>query len=149
MLVQNRLFRKHATGSFSDLCFAIIRDPAMLEYLDNDENRRASPNENLAREMMELRPREGHDYTEKDIKEGPAHRLHLRGRRVRLPAPAARRRTEDHPRKERRLRRRRLPADHPRAAGRQRVHLLEALSLLRQRRAQRNGVPGRTRSRSS
>lgn len=71
MLVQNRLFRKHATGSFSDLCFAIIRDPAMLEYLDNDENRRASPNENLAREMMELFVLgEGHDYTEKDIKEG-------------------------------------------------------------------------------
>lgn len=71
MLVQNQLFRQHATGSFADLCFAIIRDPAMLEYLDNDENRRSSPNENLARELMELFVLgEGNGYTERDIKEG-------------------------------------------------------------------------------
>src|SRR5690606_1790846 len=61
----------HATGSFAKLCFGIIRDPAMLEYLDNDENRRRSPNENLARELMELfLLGEGNDYTEQDIREG-------------------------------------------------------------------------------
>src|SRR5690606_18124445 len=69
-LLQNQLFRSHATGSFAKLCFGIIRDPAMLEYLDNDENRRRSPNENLARELMELFILgEGNDYTEQDIRE--------------------------------------------------------------------------------
>ncbi len=71
MYVQNQLFRKYASGNFADLVFQVIRDPAMLKYLDNDENRRQSPNENLARELMELFVLgEGNDYTEKDIKEG-------------------------------------------------------------------------------
>lgn len=70
MLQQNNLFRTHATGNFADLVSWIIRDPAMLEYLDNNENRKGSPNENLARELMELFCLgEGHDYTESDIKE--------------------------------------------------------------------------------
>jgi uncharacterized protein (DUF1800 family) len=71
MLLQNQLFRRYAVGNFGDLCAAIIRDPAMLKYLDNDENRRASPNENLARELMELFVLgEGQGYSERDIKEG-------------------------------------------------------------------------------
>lgn len=71
MLLQNQLFRRHATGSFAKLCAGIIRDPAMLKYLDNDENRRNAPNENLARELMELFVLgEGRDYSERDIKEG-------------------------------------------------------------------------------
>ncbi|MCA9284685.1 MAG: DUF1800 domain-containing protein [Phycisphaerales bacterium] len=71
MVLQNQFLRANATGSFAKLCFGIIRDPAMLEYLDNDQNRRRSPNENLARELMELFILgEGHDYTEQDIKEG-------------------------------------------------------------------------------
>jgi uncharacterized protein (DUF1800 family) len=71
ILMQNQLFRKHAVGNFADLVFSIIRDPAMLKYLDNDENRRQSPNENLARELMELFVLgEGNEYSEKDIKEG-------------------------------------------------------------------------------
>ncbi len=71
MLVQNQLFRSHAVGNFLELVYAIIRDPAMLEYLDNDENRRQRPNENLARELMELFVLgEGNGYTEQDIKEG-------------------------------------------------------------------------------
>jgi uncharacterized protein (DUF1800 family) len=70
MLVQNRLFRTHATGSFAALCAGVIRDPAMLEYLDNDENRRQSPNENLARELMELFTLGVGAYSERDIKEG-------------------------------------------------------------------------------
>ena len=71
MFRQNQLFRKHAAGNFGELCFQIIRDPAMLAYLDNNESRRERPNENLARELMELFTLgEGHGYGERDIKEG-------------------------------------------------------------------------------
>jgi uncharacterized protein (DUF1800 family) len=71
MFLQNQLFRAHATGSFADLVFGIIRDPAMLRYLNNDQNRRRAPNENLARELMELFTMgEGSGYTEQDVKEG-------------------------------------------------------------------------------
>lgn len=70
MLLQNRLFRAHAAGNFGTLLGAIIRDPAMLAYLDNNDSRKEKPNENLARELMELFSLgEGH-YSEKDIKEG-------------------------------------------------------------------------------
>ncbi|HMN96153.1 MAG TPA: DUF1800 domain-containing protein [Phycisphaerales bacterium] len=70
MLLQNRLFRRRATGNFGALASEIIRDPAMLRYLDNNRNRRRSPNENLARELMELFVLgEGTGYTERDIKE--------------------------------------------------------------------------------
>jgi uncharacterized protein (DUF1800 family) len=71
MFLQNQLFRRHATGSFRELAHGIIRDPAMLRYLNNDQNRREKPNENLARELMELFTLgEGNDYSEDDIKEG-------------------------------------------------------------------------------
>lgn len=70
MFMQNQLFRRHAAGNFGSLLFAIIRDPAMIAYLDNNESRKGRPNENLARELMELFSLgEGH-YTEQDIKEG-------------------------------------------------------------------------------
>lgn len=71
MFQQNQLFRTHAVGNFSQLVLRILRDPAMLKYLDNDESRRGKPNENLARELMELFVLgEGNAYTENDIKEG-------------------------------------------------------------------------------
>jgi uncharacterized protein (DUF1800 family) len=71
MLRQNAFLRTNAAGNFADLVRGIIRDPAMLKYLDNDENRRRSPNENLARELMELFTLgEGNGYGERDIKEG-------------------------------------------------------------------------------
>jgi uncharacterized protein (DUF1800 family) len=71
MFLQNHFFRANATGNFADLVFGIIRDPAMLEYLNNNQNRRQSPNENLARELMELFTLgEGNVYSERDIKEG-------------------------------------------------------------------------------
>ncbi len=70
MFLQNQLFRAKGAGNFGELLFAIIRDPAMLRYLDNNRNIRGNPNENLAREIMELFSLgEGH-YTEDDIKEG-------------------------------------------------------------------------------
>jgi len=69
MIEQNRLLRSLALGSFRELVHAIARDPAMLEYLDNDENRRGAPNENFARELMELFTLgEGH-FGEDDVKE--------------------------------------------------------------------------------
>ena len=66
---QNQLFRRYALGNFRDLLHAIIEDPAMLVYLDNRANRKKHPNENLARELLELFTLgEGH-YSEQDIKE--------------------------------------------------------------------------------
>jgi uncharacterized protein (DUF1800 family) len=71
MFMQNQLFRHHAVGDFGALVHGIVRDPAMLRYLNNDQNQRRRPNENLAREMMELFTLgEGNEYTEDDIKEG-------------------------------------------------------------------------------
>lgn len=70
MIQQNEFFRRHAASSFVDLARGIVRDPAMLRFLNNDRNIKRQPNENLARELMELFTLgEGH-YTEKDIKEG-------------------------------------------------------------------------------
>lgn len=69
MIRQNEFFRANATGNYADLLYGIARDAAMLEYLDNDSNRKGQPNENFARELMELFSLgEGH-YTEKDIQE--------------------------------------------------------------------------------
>ncbi len=66
---QHALFRREATGSFDTLLREILRDPIMLRYLDNNTNRKGRPNENLARELLELFTLgEGH-YTEFDIKE--------------------------------------------------------------------------------
>ena len=67
---QNEFFRTNAAGNFGDLAYGIIRDPAMLRYLDNNRNRRRSPNENLARELMELFTMGEGKYSERDIKEG-------------------------------------------------------------------------------
>lgn len=70
MLMQNQMFRTHATGSFADLLHGIIRDPAMLKYLNNNQSTKAKPNENLARELMELFSLGEGQYTENDIKQG-------------------------------------------------------------------------------
>ena len=69
MYRQNGLLRKHAFGYFGDLLHAVARDPAMVLYLDSASNRKGQPNENFAREVMELFTLgEGH-YGENDIKE--------------------------------------------------------------------------------
>ncbi|MBT5472658.1 MAG: DUF1800 family protein, partial [Nitrospina sp.] len=65
---QNELFRKHGTQNAADLLRALIRDPAVLVYLDNHRNVKRAPNENFARELLELFTLgEGH-YQESDIK---------------------------------------------------------------------------------
>ena len=70
MFLQNHLFRTHAAGDFGKMLSGIIRDPAMLAYLDNNDSRKNKPNENLAREIMELFTLGVGNYTERDIKEG-------------------------------------------------------------------------------
>jgi len=70
MFMQNQLFRTRALGSFADLLSQIIRDPAMLAYLDNNDSNKGKPNENLARELMELFSLGEGNYSERDIKEG-------------------------------------------------------------------------------
>jgi uncharacterized protein (DUF1800 family) len=67
---QNQMFRRNAVGNFGALLAGIVRDPAMLGYLDNQLNRRAAPNENLAREIMELFALGEGNYSESDIREG-------------------------------------------------------------------------------
>lgn len=69
VFAQNQLFRGHAGGNFARLLHAVARDPAMLRYLNNAENRRGHPNENWARELMELFTMGIGHYTETDVKE--------------------------------------------------------------------------------
>jgi uncharacterized protein (DUF1800 family) len=67
---QNDLFRRLAVGGWQELLIEVGKDPAMLIYLDQGQSRKEHPNENFAREVMELFALgEGH-YTEKDITEG-------------------------------------------------------------------------------
>lgn len=69
MNAQNQLLRNYALGCFPDLLLEISRDPAMLIYLDSASNRKAHPNENFAREIMELFSLGEGNYTEADIRE--------------------------------------------------------------------------------
>jgi uncharacterized protein (DUF1800 family) len=69
MRVQNEMFRRLALAPFSDLLAAAVRDPALLVWLDAPANRRGHPNENLARELMELFTLGIGRYTESDVKE--------------------------------------------------------------------------------
>ncbi len=69
MLRQIDLFRKKGAGPFGDLLLEVTRDPAMLVWLDGNSNRRGQPNENLAREIMELFSLGIGNYNEDDIKE--------------------------------------------------------------------------------
>jgi uncharacterized protein (DUF1800 family) len=69
MYRQNATLRENALGSFADLVHAASKDPAMLIYLDTAQSRKGRPNENFAREVMELFTLgEGH-YGEADVKE--------------------------------------------------------------------------------
>lgn len=66
---QNTLLRAQALGNYRQLLHEIAHDPAMLLYLNNQQNRKGAPNENFARELLELFTLgEGH-YEEQDIKE--------------------------------------------------------------------------------
>ncbi len=64
------VIRVHALGKFPELLLASARSPAMLAYLTNDSNRKGHPNENYARELMELHTMGADNgYTQKDVRE--------------------------------------------------------------------------------
>jgi uncharacterized protein (DUF1800 family) len=67
MYQQNALFRSMAFGNFRELVRQMSVQPAMLLYLDNAYNRRGSPNENFARELMELFTLGVNQYTQDDV----------------------------------------------------------------------------------
>lgn len=66
---QNALFREFATGNFKKLTQRIALDPAMMRYLDTPQSKKGKPNENFARELLELFTLSEGNYTEQDIKE--------------------------------------------------------------------------------
>ncbi len=69
MYRQNELFREHGLGDFRVLLHSVAKDPAMLVWLDGGANRRGQPNENFAREVMELFALGIGNYTERDVQE--------------------------------------------------------------------------------
>ena len=69
LAAQNDLFRRNALGNFRSLTLAVSRDPAMLHYLDNTVSTKDHPNENYARELMELFTLGIGNYTETDVRE--------------------------------------------------------------------------------
>jgi uncharacterized protein (DUF1800 family) len=74
MYDQHHTFRALGLGNFQDLCLAVTTVPhaceAMLRYLDNDPNEKENPNENLARELMELFTMGVNNYTQDDVTAG-------------------------------------------------------------------------------
>lgn len=66
---QNEIFRRFGRGQFRELFARVVKDPAMLVWLDAQSNRKEHPNENLAREIMELFTLGVGNYSETDIKE--------------------------------------------------------------------------------
>jgi uncharacterized protein (DUF1800 family) len=68
MRQQNETLRRHARGPFGELVKAMLRDPALLFWLDAPSNQKGKPNENLARELMELFTLGVGNYSESDVK---------------------------------------------------------------------------------
>ncbi|ADV66367.1 DUF1800 domain-containing protein [Deinococcus maricopensis] len=64
------LLRTHAAGEFTPFATDIAKSPAMLRYLDNDQNRKGKPNENFSRELLELFTTGIGPYSERDVQEG-------------------------------------------------------------------------------
>jgi Protein of unknown function (DUF1800) len=69
MLRQNEMLRARASGTLRDLLIGILKDPAMLVYLDNGENIKKHPNENFGRELLELFTMGVGNYGERDVRE--------------------------------------------------------------------------------
>ena len=68
-LKYNNVLRNHALGDFGEFVKSIAKEPSMSKYLNNRQNVKESPNENFARELMELFTLGAGNYTEQDIKE--------------------------------------------------------------------------------
>jgi uncharacterized protein (DUF1800 family) len=64
-----QIVRTNALGSFADMLKAVSKSPAMLQFLNNQQNKKSHPNENFAREVMELFTMGRGNYTENDVKE--------------------------------------------------------------------------------
>jgi uncharacterized protein DUF1800 len=81
MIVQNQFLRNHAFDTFDNILLGITSDPAMLFYLDLTKSRKNAPNENYARELMELFTLGLGHYTQQDVYEGAAALTgwHVRG----------------------------------------------------------------------
>ncbi len=69
LLAELNLYENHGTGNFRDLMVAVAQDPGMLTFLDAGVNVKGAPNENFAREIMEMFTMGVGHYTEKDIRE--------------------------------------------------------------------------------
>ena len=69
LLNQIEMFRRVGLGSFRDLLVELSKDPAMLVWLDNNDNHNGAINENYGRELLELFSMGIGNYTEQDIKE--------------------------------------------------------------------------------
>src|SRR5262249_46950317 len=69
MYAQNKVLRRHALGHFRPFLLEISRDPAMIVWLDNNSNVAGKPNENYAREVMELFSLGVGNYSKEDVKE--------------------------------------------------------------------------------
>jgi uncharacterized protein (DUF1800 family) len=69
MLQQNLMLRANASGRLQDLLIGILKDPAMLVFLDNGENIKSHPNENFGRELLELFSMGVGNYSELDVRE--------------------------------------------------------------------------------
>jgi uncharacterized protein (DUF1800 family) len=70
MLVQQQVFRRYGHGDFAPFVKAMLRDPALVVWLDGQKNTRQAPNENLARELMELFTVGIGHYSEDDVRAG-------------------------------------------------------------------------------
>ena len=145
---QNNLFRAHALGDFKSLLEAVGKDPAMLIWLDSTANRKAHPNENYAREVMELFTLGRGRYTEKDVQEAArafTGRFVVRDRFQQVPAQHDGG-TKTVLGQHRGVRRRRHPGHPPGPDGLRRVPLRQALPPFPQRdrpaRARPDRAPG-------
>lgn len=72
MIIQNQFLRDHAFDTFDNILLGITSDPAMLVYLDLTKSTKRAPNENYARELMELFTLGLGHYTQQDVSEGAA-----------------------------------------------------------------------------
>ena len=64
-----QIIRQHALGNFRDLLFSVSKSASMIRFLNNEQNRKDHPNENFARELMELFTMGRGNYSEQDVKE--------------------------------------------------------------------------------
>ena len=69
MLAQIETFRRLALGNYREILIELSKDPAMIFWLDNNENHKEAPNENWGRELLELFSMGQGNYSEEDVKE--------------------------------------------------------------------------------